>query len=595
MYEFICKNGNKILSEVELPRWGDHGEKCKAKKGSIKWSEIVGMRFKLTYDGNEYDVKIVVYDKDKRRLYVDCNGFIKEDGIFSGDFANGSFGGIINVNPNTSINGKMMYACSDNVKILAELPYRQSKINRQDMVGMSFDVEYYGVVYKCLKILEYIEGCTQFFNIEFDGDVSVIQCSDFLNGNLGNILNIDLNYKYIKNDVLYINIKNKDGREFLATYTGKHIKEVMKSNWGVALNNRGRVLRVSSNKYNNKTCYLHRVDFEHLPSHIVIDHIDNNPLNNCIENLRPTTRNENCKNKSMNNSFGTIGVKKSKNGWYSSFKYNNHSVNTQVKYNFEEAKLDNLITQRYLGYKHNEDLFYLLNNLPQKRIKEVTDLLDVKIENNKSKILKPKVYKHDIEDRDVYYVLHKNGKEMLFDCGLGFVKSKTINNTKGYWVCMFVENNMKVQNSFHKELLGLRANEYKEYNLQVDHLNGNPSDNRYSNLAITTRYSNQCNKQGKGYEIKKNSLYQVICMSKYKYWYLIGRVKIPTFQTEQEAIDEVNRRREIIDNARVKLKSKEELETLIQYCLENGHTQENGLADLDLGYLYWKGILKRVA
>ena len=34
------------------------------------------------------------------------------------------------------------------------------------------------------------------------------------------------------------------------------------------------------------------------------------------------------------------------------------------------------------------------------------------------------------------------------------------------------------------------------------------------------------------------------------------------------------------------------LDEKIQYCLDNRYVLENGLADLDLGYLYWKGIIK---
>ena len=39
----------------------------------------------------------------------------------------------------------------------------------------------------------------------------------------------------------------------------------------------------------------------------------------------------------------------------------------------EEAKLDNLIAQQYLGYKHNEEQFYKLENLSKDRIKEVVE------------------------------------------------------------------------------------------------------------------------------------------------------------------------------------------------------------------------------
>ena len=82
-------------------------------------------------------------------------------------------------------------------------------------------------------------------------------------------------------------------------------------------------------------------------------------------------------------------------------------------------------------------------------------------------------------------------------------------------------------------------------------------------------------------------------MRNYKYWDLIGEISEPSFKTEKEAITEVEHRRKIVDDTRVKLNNTQELDELIQYCFDNGYViQESKLADLDLGYLYWKGIFK---
>ena len=203
--------------------------------------------------------------------------------------------------------------------------------------------------------------------------------------------------------------------------------------------------------------------------------------------------------------------------------------------------------------------------------------------------MKIKIYNHEILNCGEYNKLILKNMEMLFDKDID-ITNKRINNSYDYWYCNFVENNVKIRNRFHREVMGLRPNDkYSPYKLHVDHLNHDKSDNRLDNLVITTSYGNLCNKLGNGY-VNENKKFKVIYMSNYKFWDLIGGSKNKSFLTENEAIEEVGRRRSIIDNARVKLKSVKELDDLIVYCLENGYVLENGLADLDLGYLYWRNI-----
>ena len=93
---------------------------------------------------------------------------------------------------------------------------------------------------------------------------------------------------------------------------------------------------------------------------------------------------------------------------------NKYNINTKVKYDLEEAKLDNLIAQQYLGYKHNEEQFYKLENLSKDRIKEVVDNLDRQIENNKSKVKKEKEYSYDYIKKDELIgikTFKRNGEE----------------------------------------------------------------------------------------------------------------------------------------------------------------------------------------
>ena len=86
-------------------------------------------------------------------------------------------------------------------------------------------------------------------------------------------------------------------------------------------------------------------------------------------------------------------------------------------------------------------------------------------------------------------------------------------------------------------------------NFQVDHLDQNPLNNRKDNLEIVTRVSNLYNKSGKGYYFDKSrNKYQVDYARNYKYFEkFIGEIRRLCFNTEEEAKNEVARRKEIID------------------------------------------------
>ena len=108
-----------------------------------------------------------------------------------------------------------------------------------------------------------------------------------------------------------------------------------------------------------------------------VDHLNNNSLDNRKENLEIKTIQDNNKNKKTNNKLGLTGLEQTKNGKYrSKIAYNSKSIYTTYRKSLKEAKIDNLIAQRYLGYIHNKDLFYLLDNIEESRIKEVKDLIE---------------------------------------------------------------------------------------------------------------------------------------------------------------------------------------------------------------------------
>ena len=109
-------------------------------------------------------------------------------------------------------------------------------------------------------------------------------------------------------------------------------------------------------KIKNKTLLLHRVIFlfhhGYLPD--FIDHIDGNCLNNKIENLRPATKAENCRNRSISstNTSGFKGVSwcKVRNKWnaYCTVNYKKHNLGYYK--DIHEAK-DKVIEFRKIHHK----------------------------------------------------------------------------------------------------------------------------------------------------------------------------------------------------------------------------------------------------
>lgn len=117
---------------------------------------------------------------------------------------------------------------------------------------------------------------------------------------------IDLNNKSKKNE-----------GKFKAFVDDDLFKEVNRFNW--YYHNKGYAVRYDCSADKPKSILLHRYIYElkygEIPEGYFVDHIDRNPLNNQISNLRLVTPAENCCNisKYRNNKSGYIGVSKKVN------------------------------------------------------------------------------------------------------------------------------------------------------------------------------------------------------------------------------------------------------------------------------------------
>ncbi len=571
---FICKNGNKILSNLPMND-----------KGYPDITKMEGINLTLEYKKTIYNnVNILkLTNDDPRRFIISHDGFIKEGGIRCYSFINGNFGGILNLSINHIVEGKEVFICKNGVRFIGGLPSKNGKVDCKSMLNNSYDIEYNNIIYKDIKIIGYINGKKKpakpaTIITEYNGYKHSILANNFICGNIKEVLNIQLNTFRLEGNILYIYGHSETYGDWVALYSGDNVDYVMNNTWsynslGYIVNTKDRIL-------------LHKVDFDYINQHEIIDHINNNRLDCRKENLRVVDKIINAQNKKNRNIYGVACIVKMGNGYYCDFGYKCTRIRTKLKYDLEEAKIDCLIAQRYLGKYHNEDMFYLLDNLPEDRIQEVEILLLAKIENEKYRQREIIEYEYNIEQHKDYFIINKNDKQILLDCDITYIKNKSLQISNNYWNVVYIKENNKVVNKLHRDLLGLLPNQYKEYNIHVDHVNNNPNDNRFSNLIITTLYSNQCNKQGKGYIKTPSNTFKVTYMKDYKFFdKLIGGIKVITFKTEDEAITEVQRRKTIIDNARVKLNNIQELNKLIEYC------KVSDINDLDLGYLYFKNIL----
>lgn len=98
-------------------------------------------------------------------------------------------------------------------------------------------------------------------------------------------------------------------------------------------------------KIKNKSYVIHRIIFMMFHGYMpeIVDHIDNNPLNNCIENLRPATKqqnNSNCKMRiDAKSSAKGVNWHKKQQKWTVRVSVNNKRENVGSFDNFELAEL----------------------------------------------------------------------------------------------------------------------------------------------------------------------------------------------------------------------------------------------------------------
>ena len=500
--------------------------------------------------------------------------------------------------------------------------WRKNRINYELCVGMTLIFKHKDTDQNYeIKIIDYIKGYKEngkninsefkvkyiyFKGTEYEEVIfKTIQCNNLINNTqIGGIIP-SLN-QWRKENSWWIGITT-NGEEFKFNTDNKEIEyDILHSTWCISNNGKPYVI---TKKLNNKSknCVLHQVIAyngdekirqENSNKGMCVDHVSGDSLDNRKENLEIKTKQDNNKNKKTKNGLRLTGLKQSKNGkYYSCFTCNNGTIYTSYREFLDEAKIDNLIAQRYLGYTHNKDLFHLLDNIDEARIKEVEDLIERGKKRVASQKDEQKEYEYDyIEEGNLIGIrtFEKDGvgnicwvdKDFGEIRGDKYMVNGSICICKGKEYFLYTINGKKHRIHVYIMAGGISLQNYRGYNFHIDHINHNPNDNYRDNLEIVTHYSNQYNKESKGYNYyKKTNKYQVTFGRNWKYFdlYIKDTIKQPTVNTIEEAEEIVKRRKDIINKYRFRVKTLEELDEVINFA-------EEYELDLDSAYIVWRGL-----
>ena len=294
----------------------------------------------------------------------------------------------------------------------------------------------------------------------------------------------------------------------------------------------------------NKHWRLHRYIYINLLNenidNYLIDHIDNNPLNNIRNNLRKVTNSESNRNRkkqdNLSSQYMGVSYRKDKNKWHAQISINNKKIHALYdieehaahqydlwckEYNFHTAKLNNINKQdlenfvlyqkkskknnlpKNIRLSTNNKFKLAINNkhigtyntllealitrkfqFKQLEIKKQKEIMDIPIKRNDNNQVIIELYNKNnnktgetIVDEELYYD--------LIQYKWNLVKGKYIKNHQLGRLHRYVMN-------------------YYGDNV-VDHINGNTLDNRKENLRIVTPQQNSMNKKS-----SKNSSSQYI-------------------------------------------------------------------------------------
>jgi len=616
-----CFTGCKIKEVLKIenysydesnPRRVDLRNLEKTSRG-IKWDKSIGANINFYYDGLFGVIKIIRLSNKNKKIVIQYLNDILE--MQTGSFIQGKLSELL---------GKYIhisnYDISQSKRVdLRNLPMYKQNIDWVNSVGYKVDFVYNNIegvleILDCIKIKNKYNLKLKYLNNEYNVTVENFKHANFAFLKEGN----RANYLYSIGDI--INMKNgkieilKLGqyKSGIQNYTIRclkcgHISTTDKK--GILNKSDSECINCSKNKFKlsddntywigttqdgfdfwfdgneetisyvksytwRKTCYdyfqnkkgdkLHRIIMGVTDPNVYINHLGRNRWDNRKENLTVSDCLDNSKEKrkSSRNKTGIVGLmKRGKNNKYvGNIKVNDICLYSSYKER-DDALIDLLIMQREYGFRHNENLYYLLENVPQERMDEVLNLIkrqlgkernDKLVSSNQYEISECGTYYNVYDSNNNRFKISVESKEIV-EKGLWYVATEKSNNVSYVHGSIIIEGSRKTV-KLHRYLFDLLDVKYK--NIFVDHLNGDGLDNRRDNLQLTDANGNGQNKPAKGYWIDDGRIRGAITIN--------GKSINKTFETIKDAINWHTEQRKISINNRLTFTSKSEVDEYIK-------------------------------
>lgn len=316
---------------------------------------------------------------------------------------------------------------------------------------------------------------------------------------------------------------------------------------------------------NRKGEKLHRVVMGVTDRDIFVNHIGGNRFDCRIEMLSISNSSDNSKEKKLGNrnTSGIVGLMKRRNKGKYVGNIHVNGIPLYSKYkDYDEALIDLLIMQKHYGFRHNSNLYYMIDNISEDRINEVISNCERQLNAKRNdKVISTNKYKLS-EDETFYWVYDDEGNKFkisleskcLVEKGKWYVAFDRSNKEKTYVQGTIIVNNKRRTVKLHRYIMNLLEDKYKLY--FVDHKNGDELDNRLDNLCITTPLGNGHKICNDTIQIRNNK-----CSTTYRVVKTIyGKKFDKTFKTKKEAGDYLLDIKEYIKNNQPHWKNKEELD-----------------------------------
>jgi hypothetical protein len=621
-YEFTeCKIKEKIKDYLNIytydetnPRRVDLRGLDKTSKG-INWRKSEGNSVEFNYDELFGVINILKYNGDTRVLTVQYLDTIKE--INTSRFVSGHLGILLNkhicvesnvlsnnrnidlkclkvynkkqIDWNRNIGEKVHFVYDDNIGVFEILEYIEDKnklkvkyLNNEHIISTT---NFKNCKLDCIfprNKTEYLYKIGDIIDVK-NGQIEVLDLGKYKSGgqnyivkclNCEHIRTIDKKgimdkrecqfcsknkFRLSENNTYWIGT-TQDGIDFWFDGNKQVIEYIKSFTW------RKTTYDYFQNRLGEK---LHRVIMEIKDKEIYVNHLGGRRWDNRRETLTISNCLDNSKEKKLSNrnKSGITGlIQRGKNNkWIGCIKVNDIGLFSSYKEK-DEALIDLLIMQREYDFRHNVDLYYLLDDISQDRIDEVINLTKRQLSKKRNdKIKSSNIY--ELSECATYYNVYDNNKKSfkinidikeVIEKGLWHVAYDRVTDTE-YVHGTIIINNTRKTVKLHRYLFGLLDIKYRH--IFVDHLNGDSLDNRMDNLELTDANGNGKNKPAKGYHMRWGKARASITVN--------GKVKSKTFEKVEDAENWYKEQREESMKNRLSFKNKEEVNKYLISLIHN--------------------------